>query len=154
MPNPDDYTVGWICALATEDAAATAFLDEIYESPEDIAADDDYRYTLGRIGQHMIVIAILPAGEYGLAAAATVTRDMVCHYPNLRFGLMVGIGGGVPSPSKDIRLGDVVVSLPKGGVGGVFQYDYGKSIQNQGFQATGVLNLPPDCLRIALHELK
>jgi nucleoside phosphorylase len=152
MSNPADYTVGWICASKMEAAVATAFLDELYKSPKDIAADDDYRY--GKIGQHKIVVAILPTGEHGLAAAATVTRGMVRNHPNLRFGLMVGIGGGAPSRSNDIRLGDVVVSLPGRGTGGVFQYDYGKAIQNQGFQATEALNLPPYCLRIALHKLK
>lgn len=38
---------------------------------------------------------------------------------------MVGIGGGVPSEKNDIRLGDIVVSAPRDGEGGVFQYDFG-----------------------------
>jgi hypothetical protein len=45
-------------------------------------------------------------------SASTVASHMVSTYPNIRFGLMVGIGGGVPSKSADIRLGDVVVSKP------------------------------------------
>jgi nucleoside phosphorylase len=32
---------------------------------------------------------------------------------------MVGIGGGIPSTKNDIRLGDIVVSLPEGQHGGV-----------------------------------
>lgn len=32
---------------------------------------------------------------------------------------MVGIGGGLPSPQNDIRLGDVIVSRPERGHGGV-----------------------------------
>lgn len=32
------------------------------------------------------------------------------HISRLRLGLMVGIGGGVPSKRNDIRLGDIVVS--------------------------------------------
>lgn len=39
------------------------------------------------------------------------------------------IGGGAPSRSNDIRLGDVVVSKPSGKYSGVFQYDYGKTVQ-------------------------
>jgi hypothetical protein len=47
-------------------------------------------------------------------------------FPSIRFGLMVGIGGGVPSTNEDIRLGDIVISKPTGVLGGVVQYDYGK----------------------------
>jgi hypothetical protein len=64
-------------------------------------------------------------------------------FPNIRIGLMVGIGGGAPSPKHDIRLGDIVVSAPRDGKGGVFQYDLGKIIQDQSFRPTGFLNQPP-----------
>jgi hypothetical protein len=37
---------------------------------------------------------------------------MLSTFKRLRFGLMVRIGGGVPSQDNDIRLGDVVVSMP------------------------------------------
>ncbi|KAL7949187.1 hypothetical protein V8C42DRAFT_351427 [Trichoderma barbatum] len=53
------------------------------------------------------------------------------------------IGSCAPSRSHDIRLGDVIVSTPRDGIGGVFQYDFGKTIQNQTFQTTGFLNQPP-----------
>lgn len=53
---------------------------------------------------------------------------------------MVGIGGGAPSHEHDIRLGDIVVSSPSNGKSGVFQYDYGKTIQDQSFRHTGFLN--------------
>jgi hypothetical protein len=55
-------------------------------------------------------------------------------FPAIRFGLMVGIGGGVPSKKIDIRLGDVVVSKPTAGTfGGVLQYDFGKTISRGRF---------------------
>ena len=41
---------------------------------------------------------------------------------------MVGIGGGALSLKHDIRLGDIVVSVPCDGNGGVFQYNFGKMI--------------------------
>ena len=41
----------------------------------------------------------------------------------IKFGLMVGVGGGVLSKKDDIRLGDVVVSQPAGSHGGVVQWD-------------------------------
>ncbi|KAK8038807.1 hypothetical protein PG993_007218, partial [Apiospora rasikravindrae] len=148
------YTVGWICAIYTEHVAARAFLDEEHESPEYSAQHDNNSYTLGRMGKHNVVIAVLPDGEYGTTSAATVARDMLHSFPNVRIGLMVGIGGGAPSAKNDIRLGDVVVSAPRDGRGGVFQYDFGKTIQDQTFRETGFLAQPPTVLRTAISGIK
>lgn len=154
MSNPKDYTVGWICAISTERVAAEAFLDEKHDGPEYVSPNDNNDYTLGRVGRHKVVIAVLPDGEYGLSSAAGVARDMLHSFPNVRIGLMVGIGGGAPSRKHDIRLGDVVVSASHAGNNGVFQYDLGKSIQDQAFQTTGFLNQPPTLLRTAVSGLK
>lgn len=97
---------------------------------------------------------MLPDGEYGTSSAASVARDMLHSFPNVRIGLMVGIGGGAPSRKHDIRLGDIVVSTPRDGKGGVFQYDFGKTIQDQSFRPTGFLNRPPTILRAAVNGLK
>lgn len=154
MSNPNDYTVGWICAISTEYVAAQAFLDEKHEGPEHVSTNDNNDYTLGKVGRHNVVIAVLPDGEYGTSSAAMVARDMLHSFPNIRIGLMVGIGGGAPSQKHDIRLGDIVVSAPRDGKGGVFQYDFGKTIQDQSFQTTGFLNQPPAILRTAMNGLK
>lgn len=140
MPDPQIYTVGWICAITTELVAAQSFLDEEHDDAQSAATNDNNNYVRGKIGNHNVVIAVLPHGEYGTTSAATVARDMLRSFPNVRIGLMVGIGGGAPSPRHDIRLGDVVVSSRNGDKGGVFQYDFGKTIQNQSFQETGFLN--------------
>ncbi|KAG7284875.1 hypothetical protein NEMBOFW57_009490 [Staphylotrichum longicolle] len=79
---------------------------------------------------------------------------MLHSFPNVRIGLIVGIGGGAPSRRHDVRLGDIVVSSPDGGKGGVFQYDFGKTIQNQSFQETGFLDQPPMVLRTAVSTLR
>jgi hypothetical protein len=71
IPN-EDYTVGWICALPLEKAAAKAALDEIHEKPQKQLSNDHNVYTLCRIGDHNVVIACLPAGRYGTNPAATV----------------------------------------------------------------------------------
>jgi nucleoside phosphorylase len=149
-----DYTVGWICAITTELVAAQAFLDERHKGPEYVSPNDDNIYTLGKIGEHDVAVAVLPDGEYGITSAAVVARDMLHSFPNIRIGLMVGIGGGAPTPNHDIRLGDIVVSTPRDGKGGVFQYDFGKTIQDQSFQSTGFLNQPPTVLRTAISGLK
>ncbi|KAH7174197.1 uncharacterized protein B0J16DRAFT_180488 [Fusarium flagelliforme] len=152
MPNPNDYTVGWICAIATEYVAAQEFLDEEHDGPDYVSPNDNNHYTLGRVGRHNVVVAVLPDNEYGKSSAAGVAKDMMHSFPNVRIGLMVGIGGGAPG-KHDIRLGDVVVSS---GItnGGVLGYDFGKDIQGQDFQVTGCLNQPPTLLRAAMSGLK
>ncbi|KAJ0413320.1 putative wd40 protein [Aspergillus carlsbadensis] len=154
MSDPGQYTVGWICALETEYVAARAFLDTKHDRPEALAPNNNNPYTLGEIGGHHVVIAVLPGGEYGTSSAAVVARDMVHCFPNIRFGLMVGIGGGAPSTEHDIRLGDIVVSLPRNGRGGLVQYDFGKDLQGQEFQQTGFLNQAPPILRGAVSGLR
>jgi len=154
MSNSRNYTVGWICAISAEYIAAQAFLDEKHERPEYMSPNDNNDYTLGKVGKHNVVIAVLPDGEYGISSAASVARDMLHSFPNIKIGLMVGIGGGAPSRKHDIRLGDIIVSAPRDGRGGVFQYDFGKTIQDQSFRPTGFLNQPPMVLRSAVNGLK
>lgn len=120
-------------------------------SPSIVAPNDTNSYTLGQIGHHNVVIACLPNGEYGIGPAATVAKT--CCFPNIRIGLMVGIGGGVPSEEHDIHLGDVVVSSSHNGKASVFQYDFGKAVQNGGFRHTGYMNLPPRAARSAIGKL-
>jgi nucleoside phosphorylase len=150
----DEYNIGWVCGVSTEYVASQAFLDEEHEGPESVSRNDNNDYTLGRIGKHKVVIAVLPDGEYGISSAAAVARDMLHSFPNVRIGLMVGIGGGAPSQKHDIRLGDIVVSAPRDGESGVFQYDFGKTLQDQSFKATGFLNQPPMVVRTAVNGLK
>lgn len=113
-----------------------AMLDERHTPLGQHLADQN-AYTLGRIGQHNVVIACLPAGQTGTNSAATVAAQMRYSFGGIRFGLMVGIGGGVASTDHDIRLGDVVVSKPGPQNGGVVQYDYGKTMAEGRFLHTG-----------------
>ena len=154
MSDPQKYTVGWICAITAEFVAAQAFLDEKHDNLSVAADNDDNNYAMGKIGEHNVVMAVLPKSELGIASVATVAKNMVRSFPNIRFGLLVGIGGGAPSAKHDIRLGDVVVSARSSGKGGVFQYDYGKAIQEHAFEATGFLNQPPQLLLTALSGLE
>jgi nucleoside phosphorylase len=145
--------VGWICALAIEMAAAVGMLDKRHDSlPQD--SRDHNNYVLGQIGPHNVAITCLPAGVPGVTPAARVASHMLSTFTSLRFGLMVGIGGGVPSQENDIRLGDVVVSQPTKTFGGVIQYDFGKTVQEGKFERTGTLNRPPDVLLRAVASLQ
>lgn len=154
MTDKSIYTVGWICAVGPELVAAKAFLDDEHEEPDELPAGDNNTYILGRIGKHNVVVAALSKGQYGLVSAATVAASMARSFRNLRFGLMVGIGGGAPSSKADIRLGDIVVSVPSHGMGGVLQYDYGKTVQDEAFAITGHLNQSPHCLLRAIPVLE
>lgn len=174
-----EYTVGWICALPEPElVAAYAMLDE--EHPLLPAAGGDKNvYLLGKIGPHNVVIACLPDESTGKASAATVAKDMLRSFEGLRFGLLVGVGGGAPhlgtsgngkvvgegsdeedseddesGEIRDIRLGDVVISLHSKSSEAVVQYDFGKSVQGGEFFRTGTLNKPPDILRSAVGTLK
>ena len=171
----DDYTIGWVCALEYELAAAQAMLEEEH-SVLPRAERDSNTYALGRIGPHNIVIAGLPAGTDGTSAVATVTANLLRSFPKVRFGLMVGIGGGAPcspsnDPEEDIHLGDVVLSYPHGeygmvclfephfpvltrSVGGVIQYDFGRTISEGKFIHTGSLNKPPTPVMTALAKMR
>jgi nucleoside phosphorylase len=118
----DAYIVGWICILRCELNASRALLDEEHERLQP-AEKDDNSYLLGRMGKYNVVITFCGSGTYGTNAATQTATNMVRTFCNIRFGLMVGVGGGVPKPPdpsdplKDIRLGDVVVSDPKGSHG-------------------------------------
>jgi nucleoside phosphorylase len=97
----NDYTVGWICALPLERAAATAMLDEEHPKLSQLPTDNNV-YTLGAISGHNVVISCLPSGVYGTASATAVAMQMRSTFPAIQFGLMVGIGGGAPSQHADI----------------------------------------------------
>jgi nucleoside phosphorylase len=150
----DDYTVGWICALSIEMAAAKGMLDEEHQDLP-VSRGDSNQYTLGRIGSHNVVIACLPDGIYGTTSAATVAKGMLLTFQSIKVGLMVGIGGGVPHlPGYDIRLGDVVVSVPRATSGGIIQYDLGKTVRGGQFHRVGSLNGPPPALLTAVARLR
>lgn len=119
-PGREQFTVGWICALPIEAAAAWTMLDKTYQPVHRGNPQDTNSYMLGRIGGHNVVIASLPSGSNGITSTATMTVNMLSSFPNIRFGLLVGIGGGSSSKKHDIRLGDVVVSRPHGSFGTLY----------------------------------
>jgi nucleoside phosphorylase len=147
----DDYTVGWICPLEVEQIAAMEMLDEEHERLPQVSADHNV-YNLGSIAGHNVVIAGLH--QPGNSPAATVVTQMRMTFPNLRFGMLVGIGGGVPVKTDNgmIRLGDIIVSKPAGEHSGAVQYDHGKARGGQ-FERTGALAPPPAVLLNAAQDL-
>lgn len=124
----EEYTVGVVCAMGFEMSAVRYMLD--CEHPRlPTKRGDANLYVLGELSGHNTVIAYLP-GNQGKGAAATVATNMKRTFQSIKWLLLVGIGGGVPSPRHDIRLGDVVVSMPDGQYGGVVQYDLMKDTED------------------------
>jgi nucleoside phosphorylase len=150
---PEDYKVGIVCALYLELMSVRTLFDSEHEELTITDNDPNY-YALGRIGRHNVVAASLPDGEYGTNSATCVAWNMKRTFTGVKFCLLVGIGGGVPSSENDIRLGDVVVSRPTGTLGGVLNYELGKALGKGGFQPYGCLPPAPGHLMSAVSDLR
>ncbi|KAL5339617.1 Pfs domain protein [Aspergillus crustosus] len=154
----DAYTVGWLCALDNEIAVAKSLLDEKHAAPP-IPYGDTNVYFTGRIGEHNVVIVNLV--QTGTKASAFAVTHMLRTFQKIRFGLMVGIGGGAVDASGThgtrksttaTLLGDVVVSMPGQNHSGVLQYDKGTQ-RNGHFTTRSQMNSPGDTLVSAVAKL-
>ena len=143
-------------------SAAKAMLDQSHP-PLPARQQDSNTYILGRVGDHNVVIACLPAGVPSTSSAAMVAQWMVSTFERIRLGMMVGIGGGIPimgidslsaSEAVDNRLGDVIVSMLGHNFGGVIQHRSGRTIEEGRFVRTGVLNKPPPVLLTTIARLQ
>ncbi|PTB65483.1 hypothetical protein BBK36DRAFT_1122447 [Trichoderma citrinoviride] len=137
--DPNLYTVAWIAPLEIEAQAALHMLDNRHPGRFRMERGDDYVFQAGDACGHNIIIATLPAGElYGTGSAAALAHQVKKFFPNLWFGLLVGVAAGLPNllrcPPLDIRLGDVLVGLPIGDNAGLIPYDLGKETGDNGFQ--------------------
>ncbi|KAI3319314.1 purine and uridine phosphorylase [Xylariaceae sp. AK1471] len=137
--NPALYTVAWIAPLEIEAQAAFYMMDNRHHGRFRMGRGDDYVFHAGDMCGHNIIIATLPAGqEYGTGSAAALASQVKKFFPNLWFGLLVGVAAGLPNlsrrPARDIRLGDVLVALPEGESAGLVAYDLGKETTKDGFQ--------------------
>ncbi|KAH6985510.1 nucleoside phosphorylase domain-containing protein [Ilyonectria destructans] len=147
----EEYTVAVVCAMELEMSAVRYMLDIEHRSLPTKEGDFNI-YILGELKGHNVVLACLP-GNQGKGSAAIVATHMARTFPSIKWRFLVGIGGGVPSNKHDIRLGDVVVSMPEGQYGGVVQYDLGKEIDD-GFILKGFLSPPPPLLRGAVVKMR
>ncbi|KAH8157500.1 hypothetical protein CIB48_g10740 [Xylaria polymorpha] len=105
------YTVAVVCAIEFEMSAVRYMLDEEHQRLPNKPGDRN-RYILGQLSGHDTVLAWLP-GSQGKSAAAMVAANLDRTFPSIQWRFLTGIGGGVPD-NHDIRLGDVVVSMPDG----------------------------------------
>lgn len=136
--DPALYTIAWIAPLEIEAQAALHMLDHKHEGRFPTSRGDDYVFEAGDINGHNVIIATLPMGqEYGTGSAAAIASQIKKFFPNLWFGLLVGVAAGLPNHQKDppidIRLGDVLVGLSTQESAGLVAYDLGKETAD-GFQ--------------------
>lgn len=149
---PQEITVAIFCSLSVEVIAVKLALDEQLASYPAMAYSEVLIYSYGRIKGHNVVI--VRGTQIGPINASISAATVVQEFPNIRFALMIGIGGGIPSRTQDIRLGDVAVGIPGGSHPGVIQYDFGKYQQDGTFVLKGCLNKPPSILINACHRLE
>ncbi|KOC14660.1 hypothetical protein AFLA70_74g003301 [Aspergillus flavus AF70] len=104
-------------------------LDEEHTTPTAFCRNerDENVYTWGRVGEHNVAIASLPS---------------------ILVGLLVGIGGGIVrlEDGYDIRLGDIVVSQPRGSTGVVCQCDFIKAKPGDRREGKDFVRRPPTVL--------
>ena len=126
-------------------------------------------YLLSKIGSYNIVIACLPIEKTGTVSAAIVAKDILYSFKAIRFGLIVSISSSAPYYSvadddkadrgdsededsedddskdiRDIRLGDIVISLYSKSTEAIVQYKFRKSVQGGEFIYTRTLNKLPN----------
>ncbi|OAR01627.1 hypothetical protein LLEC1_03282 [Akanthomyces lecanii] len=136
--NPSEYAVAWIATQPVEAETAQYMLDERHDGFP-AAQDDGAMYIAGAMAGHNIIIATLPRGQqYEAGASAALVGHLKKFFPNLWFGLLVGVAIGLPNLSRDtmrdIRIGDVLVGFPDGESAGLVSYDLGKETDD-GFQS-------------------
>ncbi|PQE29611.1 Ankyrin repeat protein [Rutstroemia sp. NJR-2017a BBW] len=146
----EEYAVGILVALVTEEVAVTIMLDNEHAEIE-TPSSDEYVYTLGSMSGLNVVLVCLPKGEIGTSAAAAAVSTMTATFPFIKLVLLVGIAGGIP---PQVRKGDVVVSVPEGQSPGVVQWDLGTRTEGGQFTRKGLLNRPPKFVLTAINALQ
>ncbi|UKZ68974.1 uncharacterized protein TrAtP1_009993 [Trichoderma atroviride] len=114
MPRREDFEIAIVCSLPLEYDAVSLVSDEVWKEDRE---NNDCK--TGRIGEHNVVLALLPG--MGKASAASTAANIRSSYRHVRLCFLVGVCGGVPQTgSKEILLGDVVVSKA------IVSYDFGR----------------------------
>ncbi|RTE70507.1 hypothetical protein BHE90_015099 [Fusarium euwallaceae] len=152
-PKLEDYTIIIFSPLVIEQKAACLMLDEIHDGIPERSAGQTVLYTLGKIGSHNVAIAGYPAGEVGIGVSGSMVSEALRDFPNLEAGILVGIAAGIPSPKRDIRLGDVAVAIPNSDNPGVIGYDLAK-VEEDGVRLKQWQNSTHALLRSAIASIQ
>lgn len=137
------FEVAIFCALSFEADPIIALFDDRWEDGGQFAkaAGDTNNYTIGRMGQHYVVLAHLP--YIGKAPAANAAANLRFTFPRIRLGLLVGVCGGVPffydqdhdqGTKREVILGDIIISKQ------ITQADFGRQYSDGFVPKTGRLD--------------
>ncbi|KAK2740482.1 hypothetical protein CKAH01_18580, partial [Colletotrichum kahawae] len=129
-PSALDVHVAIICALKVEADAVLDVFDKFWDDCDEgdgivKGHSDSNSYTVGRIGQHNVVVAHMP--QYSKGTSSSVATNLRITFPAVRVAMVVGVCGGVPSAGdgEDIFLGDVIISTD------VVEFDHGRQLPNE-----------------------
>ncbi|KAH7018505.1 uncharacterized protein B0I36DRAFT_277100 [Microdochium trichocladiopsis] len=127
-PPPQQWIpeIAILCALPLELKAVRALFENSHHYDGPTIEGDSNSYVSGRFGGYNVVASSI---GYGRSQASSGFANVMRSFRHLQFCLLVGIGGGIPSATNDVRLGDVVVGTPSGYKPGVVQYDAGKAFE-------------------------
>ncbi|BCS30509.1 uncharacterized protein APUU_80812A [Aspergillus puulaauensis] len=155
-PPNASFTIGWICLQSLDTLPSREMLDQTYgRNPTTPRPADKNAYNLGRIGRNNIVMAVLPADKPGrkpsMAMASQIAADMKATFPNLKHGVLITTGSGIPSEHQDIRLGDVVVGTPDRNFKGVVRFQ--KDVGFEGVKQVKMGNTPYSGLLVNISNL-
>ncbi|PLB54793.1 tetratricopeptide repeat domain protein, partial [Aspergillus steynii IBT 23096] len=128
----EDCTVVWLCPREVDLRAAIAMLDRASDKIPARARGQNVIYTVGEISCHKVAV-VGYYQEQGLAVSGSMAAEVTRDLPNLQFGFLVGIAGGIPSPTRNIQLGDVAVAVPEKDRPGVVGYDLGVAGEDDRF---------------------
>ncbi|OAL47368.1 purine and uridine phosphorylase [Pyrenochaeta sp. DS3sAY3a] len=135
--NTLDYHVAWICPLPDVELPSSRFMfDEVHLTPDYDTRQDSNQYYCGKMAGHNVVMATLPLGYSGYHHAGRLSSALLSTFSNIRIALIVGIGGGVPSPEpcenplEDVHLGDVVVGWSRDGKAACIHYGWNRDKGN------------------------
>lgn len=170
------YRIAWICPTPTDYDAAEYMLDKKHETPTlPEHSTDQNVYTVGDCFGHNVVIVTFPRGDTnGAISAAHVVEDLQSTFQRVESCILIGVAGALSVVDSencelesdehlvgadhnqlrkaDIRLGDVVVSVPDRKKSGVVRYFQGLDGAIE-VQTSGFNNLS-ETLRMATNHLK
>lgn len=138
---------------------ARLMLDEEHQTPLYNTHFDENTYVFGSLNGHTVVIGTCSRGATGNVNASLLTGSMFKTFPNIRMAVLVGIGGGIPSPKVDkdpmgnLHLGDVGVGCPGDGKPACVYHSRGRSIVDGQFEMLGTVPDPDWRLTNALSVL-
>lgn len=147
----EDYYIACLTVIPEEFAAFREMYDKRHNRPLGIDPRDPNQYDFGRIEHHNVVLCC--ASRPGPDNVAATAADLLRSFEGIKYALLVGIGGGIPSRSRDVRLGDIVVATPGYLSSGITYHDQGKQLSDR-FIHLNFPVPPPRALQAAVSRMR